>query len=289
MSNLAMATQSGWEAKLQLHFARNDTDETILASRLHSGPLVVQKPLYPEGRAVCHVILLHPPGGVAGGDSLTVNVTAGPASHALMTTPGAGKWYKSNNRLASQSLLFGVEQGGMLEWLPQETILFDGAEVHWQTRIDLAADACYMGWEIVCFGRSASGEKFRYGKLRQQTEIFQQGKRLWGEYAAIKGGDMLLSSPTGLADRSVYGTFLIAGSLINDEQLKAIRAIALEHDSNIKETEDISGITRIGSILAIRYLGNSSEMARQYFVAVWSILRPSVCGRDANIPRIWET
>ena len=279
-----MATQSGWEAILQLHFAKNDAGETILARRLHKGPLVVQKPLYPEGRPVCHVILLHPPGGVAGGDSLTVNITTEFASHALMTTPGAGKWYKSNNRLASQSLQFRVEKGSMLEWLPQETILFDGAEVHWQTHIELEADACYMGWEIVCFGRGASGEKFKHGNLRQETTIFQDGKRIWGEYAAIKGGDKLLSSPAGLADRSVYGTFLLAGSFISDELLKELRTIKLEN-----APQDISGITRIGSMLAIRYLGNSSEMARQYFSAAWSLLRPAVCKRNATIPRIWST
>lgn len=287
MSSPVVEIQNGWEADLQLHFAQSDTGETILAKRLHKGPLVVQKPLYPEGRAVCHAILLHPPGGVAGGDSLSVNVTAGQASHALMTTPGAGKWYKSNNRLASQSLQFGIEQGGLLEWLPQETILFDGAEVNWKTRIELEADACYLGWEIVCFGRSASGEKFKHGKLRQQTEIFQQGKRLWGEYAAIKGGDLLLASPTGLAGRSVYGTFLIAGTHINDEQLKAIRAIVPENDALVPA--DICGITRIDNLLAIRYLGNSSENARHYFVAVWSLLRPAVCKRNASIPRIWRT
>lgn len=282
--NMATSVNRGWEATLQLRFEQNQNNETVLAHRLHKGPLVVQKPLYPEGRAVCHVILLHPPGGVAGGDRLRVDVESDTCSHALMTTPGAGKWYKSNGAIASQSLQFNINKGSTFEWLPQETILFDGAEARWHTRIDLEEDACYMGWEIVCFGRSASGEKFSRGSLRQETEIFSQGKRIWGEYSAIKAGDKLLSSPAGLAGRTVSATFLVAGALISDELLKALRTIAPDNTN-----EAVSGMSRMGNLLAMRYLGNSSEAARQYFVSVWSLIRPAVCERDASIPRIWNT
>ena len=276
--------QEGWAASLRLRFAQDDTTDTILVERQHRGPLVVQKPLYPEGRAVCHVILLHPPGGVAGGDSLSVEVIAGKGSHALMTTPGAGKWYKGAGRSASQTLNFRVEQGAVLEWLPQESILFDGADVHWQTRIELDACACYMGWEIVCFGRTASGEKFGRGSLRQTTEVFSQGNRIWGEYAVVEGGDVFLSSHSGLANRTVSGTFLVAGYAVSDMLLSELRTVAPAHDP-----AGIAGITRVGNMVAIRYLGNSSEMAKKYFVAVWSVLRPAVTGRDASVPRIWNT
>lgn len=276
--------QEEWAASLRLRFAADEAKETILAERQHKGPLVVQKPLYPEGRAVCHVILLHPPGGVAGGDSLAVEVSAGTGSHALLTTPGAGKWYKGAGRSASQSLNFRVAADAVLEWLPQESILFDGAEAHWQTRIELEAGACYMGWEIVCFGRTASGEKFGSGSLRQKTEVFSQGKRIWGEYAVVEGGYDLLSSRSGLAGRTVAGTFLLAGYEMSDGLLHELRAVEPAHDPLA-----LSGITRVGGVVAIRYLGNSSEMAKKYFAAVWSVLRPAVTGRDALMPRIWNT
>lgn len=276
--------QEGWAASLKLRFAQVDSKDTILAERQHKGPLVVQKPLYPEGRAVCHVILLHPPGGVAGGDSLSVGVQACTGSHALMTTPGASKWYKGGGRSASQTLNFQVEKNAVLEWLPQETILFDGADVHWQTRIELDAGACYMGWEIVCFGRTASGEKFIQGGLRQKTEVFSQGKQIWGEYAVVEGGNAFLSSQSGLANRTVSGTFLLAGYVMKDALLSELRAIVPAHDP-----AGIAGITRVGSMVVIRYLGNSSEMAKKYFVAVWSVLRPAVTGREASVPRIWNT
>ena len=276
--------QEDWAASLRLRFAQDVAGDTLLAERQHKGPLVVQKPLYPEGRAVCHVILLHPPGGVAGGDSLAVEVGSGVSSHALLTTPGAGKWYKGAGRSASQTLNFRVAADAVLEWLPQESILFDGAEVHWQTRIELEAGACYMGWEIVCFGRTASGEKFGSGGLRQKTEVFSQGKRLWGEYAVVEGGDEFLASCAGLAGRTVAGTFLLAGYVMSDTLLSELRAIDQGADPSA-----MAGITRVGGIVAIRYLGNSSELAKKYFAAVWSLLRPAVTGRKASAPRIWNT
>lgn len=279
-----LAAQQGWEAALQLHFAQNEAGETVLVRRMHKGPLVVQKPLYPERRSVCHTIILHPPGGIAGGDRLSIGVIANAGSHALLTTPGAGKWYKSNGSAATQSLDFRVEKAAVLEWLPQETILFDGADAQWNTRIELESDACYMGWEIICLGRTASGEKFSQGHLRQKTEMFCQGKRIWGEYAALEGGDRLLFSQAGLAGRNVSGTFLVAGCAITDACLNAVRTIKVAGD-----TGDVSGVTRIGNVVAIRYLGTSSERARQYFVAVWSLLRPVVAGHQACIPRIWNT
>lgn len=276
--------QEGWAATLRLRFAQNFSTDTILAERQHKGPLAVQKPLYPEGRAVCHVILLHPPGGVAGGDSLSVEVTACAGSQALLTTPGAGKWYKGAGRSASQTLIFKVEAKAKLEWLPQESILFDGANVNWKTRIELEANACYMGWEIVCFGRTASGEKFSQGGLRQSTEVYSQGKQIWGEYAVVEGGDAFLTSCSGLANRTVSGTFLLAGYVMNDALLNELRAIVLSHDPAA-----IAGVTRVGSVVAIRYLGNSSEMAKKYFVTAWSVLRPALTGRAACVPRIWST
>ncbi len=279
-----MALHGGWEALLQLQFAQNEAGETVLVRRLHKGPLRVQKALYPEHRSVCHAIILHPPGGVAGGDCLTIEAIARTGSHALLTTPGAGKWYKSAGRSASQSLQFKVEKGSVLEWLPQETILFDGADGNWKTHIDLEEDARYMGWEIVCYGRTASGEKFSHGKLRQETEIYTQGKRIWGEYAFLKGGDRLLSSLSGLANRTVSGTFLIAGFLMSDALLSEVREIHVDSDYG-----GVSGITRIGNVVAIRYLGFSSERARQYFIAVWKVLRHAVSGHGPCPPRIWNT
>jgi|SRR5882724_3441044 len=134
---------ASWKASLSLAFARQG-ERSVLVGRAHDGPLVVQKPLYPEGADVCHAIIVHPPGGIAGGDELALDVDCAPQSHAVLTTPGAGKWYRSSGAWARQSLDFKV--AGTLEWLPRETIVFDGAIAELDTRVELAEGARFIGW-----------------------------------------------------------------------------------------------------------------------------------------------
>lgn len=281
--NLAELPVQGWEAELRLAYRRRG-EQTILAERAHRGPLVVQKSLYPEGTGVCHSLLLHPPGGVAGGDRLQLDIRAEAGSHALVTTPGAGKWYKGNGRSAAQALRFRVENDGLLEWLPQEAILFDGADARWRTEIHLAENAAYLGWDILCLGRTASGERFTTGRLRQTTEINREGKRLWGEYATLRGGDPLLDSLAGLSGCPVSGTFLAVGPKVDDGLLARLREIGAD-----PEKGDRSAVTRLPDLVAARYLGHSAERARSYFTALWKRLRPAFAGREACVPRIWNT
>jgi len=131
---LAEPVAQSWKARLRLGFERRD-GRTVLAAREHDGPLVVQKALYPEGDAVCHAIVVHPPAGIAGGDELELNARSTEGAHALLTTPGAGKWYRSAGPWASQTLRFEV--AGALEWLPQESIVFDGALAQLETEVRL--------------------------------------------------------------------------------------------------------------------------------------------------------
>lgn len=270
-----------WEARLALEYARR-AERTVLARRSHSGPLRVQRDLYPEGEGICHTIVVHPPGGIAGGDTLSINVRLGPASAALLTTPGAGKWYRTQGSSARQSLEFSVGSGASLEWLPQETILFDGASALMLTRVNLEPDAVYTGWEILCFGRAASGQKFTTGLLMQQTEILAGGKYLWSERARIEGDDPLFGSPVGLAGRSVCATMLAAGSDISNEILAECRECPAGEGA-------MAGITRLPRVVIARWLGDSGEDARRYFVALWRVLRPVMKRSIAVEPRIWST
>jgi len=149
-------TVSTWHAELRLAFARAG-ERTVLRENRHLGPLRVQKALYPEGDAVCQAIVLHPPSGIAGGDHLTIEVDVAAGAHAQLTTPGAGKWYRSSGSEASQRIDLTVGAGATLEWLPQETIVFDGARARMETRVTLAADSRFIGWDILCLGRAAAG------------------------------------------------------------------------------------------------------------------------------------
>lgn len=273
---------ASWQAKLNLAFERRN-DETILARREFFGPLRVQKPLYPEGREVCQVIVLHPPAGIAGGDQLALSATMGVAGHALLTTPGAGKWYRSAGPWATQKLDFRVESDAVLEWLPQETIVFDGALGRMETRVDLAPGALYLGWEILCLGRRAGGETFTTGELALATDIRRDGQLLWRERGRLAGGSPLLDSPVGLNGFSVAATLLAAGREIPAPLVTACREIAAE------EENAQTGLSALPHLLVARYLGHSSEAARHWFTALWQQIRPTLAGRDAQPPRIWNT
>jgi len=160
---------------------------------------VVQKPLYPEGGEVCHTIIVHPPAGIAGGDELEITARLERNAHALPTTPGGSKRYRSAGPWARQQIAFHVGAGACLEWLPQETIVFDGALAALRTEVELEADACFIGWEITCWGRTGSGENFALGECRMRTLIQRDRKALWLERAKLDGGGAALFSPAVLA------------------------------------------------------------------------------------------
>ncbi len=143
---------SGWHASLNLGFAASG-DKTLLVKRQHVGPLTVQRPFYPEG-GVCHVYILHPPGGIVGGDHLSIQVNAETGSDALVTTPATGKFYRSGGEQATQVVLIKVAENAALEWLPQETIIYEGAQLASLVKVDLAAGAKFIGWEILSLGRT---------------------------------------------------------------------------------------------------------------------------------------
>ena len=270
-----------WDARLTLGYERTG-GRTVLTRREHLGPLRVQRNLYPEGEGTCHTIVVHPPGGIASGDRLAIAVKLGASSAALLTTPGAGKWYRSSGPAASQSLAFEVKAGASLEWLPQESIVFNQAMANMTTEVRLEGDAVYLGWEIVCFGRTASGERFAKGELRTRTEVSRDGRRLWLEQGRLVGDDPLFASPVGLAGHTVCGTLIAAGRDLSADVVAACRAVPV-----IKGAK--AGMTRLPGMCIARWLGDSSEDARHWFAALWALMRPGLHGGPAEAPRIWAT
>ncbi len=264
-----------WKADLSLRFSY-EIHRTVLAEKRFSGPLVVQKPLYPEGDAVCHAIVVHPPAGIVGGDQLSLRISGGPKSAVLLTTPGASKWYRSAGRaIASQSFRFDVE--GSLEWLPQETIVFDGAQADVACNVNLGADATYIGWEILCLGRTGSGERFNNGRIELRNKICRDGQPVWRERGTIDANGRLMHAPAGLGGKSVCATLIAAAPRIDRSVLAACREIAGV------------AVTLLPGLLIARHLGDSSESAKQRFIELWRILRPAIHGRIAHEPRIWST
>lgn len=273
--HLSPPDPAAWQASLRLRF-EDDAGTTRLAERSHSGPLRVQKPLYPEGPRICHAIMIHPPGGIVGGDRLDIDAGAGPSAHAFLTSPGAAKWYRANGKLSVQDVRIDAAERAAVEWMPQEAIFFNGAHVRMEHSVSLAADASYIGSEILCFGRSASGERFDTGSVAQRTQIRRGGKLLWWEQGRLMGGAM--DSVLGLGGATVCATLIGIGKPAPDALLAAVRAI-----------DPALAVTRIKSVLVARYLCGDSETARGVVTRVWQALRPHLLGHAAPVPRIWNT
>ena len=273
--------ESGWRAALYLGFERRGS-RSVCHERRHFGPLRVQRPFYPEGDEVCHVYVLHPPGGVVGGDELEIAVAVNGAAAALITTPAAGKFYRSDGRLARQRQNLRVAAAASLEWLPQETIVFDGANAVMTTRVDLEGDARFMGWEILCLGRPASGESFTHGTVSQAWEIRRDGMPLLIERAIYDKDGAALDAAWGLAGQPVCGSLVCVGDYAESiDEISAVTAAL--------NLEGLFSVTQLADVLICRYLGPHSDEAQRCFAHSWEILRPLSLKRAACAPRIWAT
>ena len=283
-SNLDPTPGSIWRARLTLAFSRRQGCSVLHENR-HHGPLRVQKALYLEGEAVCQAIVLHPPSGIAGGDHLSIHIAVDRDAHAQITTPGAGKWYRSGGAEAAQSVTLDVGPGATLEWLPQEAIIFDGAMANMESRISLAPDSRFIGWDILCLGRAAAGERFAHGHFSLFCRVDRENRPVWLERGRVHGSDDMLASPAGWAGATVCGTLLCSFPELPQQAaalLETLRAIAPTDGA-------AHALTAPPGILIARYLGNNSEAARLWFAELWKILRPACCGRPAVLPRIWNT
>ncbi len=277
MTNPAFArkTEAGWQAKLQLGFAASP-NKTLLVRRQHLGPLTVQRPFYPEGD-VCHVYILHPPGGIVGGDELEIDINADMGSHALITTPAAGKFYRSAGKLASQTVNVTVAAAATVEWLPQETIIYDGAHLKSSARIDLAAGARFIGWEILSLGRPACTEQFTDGLAELNWQIYDQQQPLLLERLRLDA--QAFAACWGMQGLSACGTLFATPA--TTQSLEAVQTLIGDSTGR--------GVTRIDNLLICRALDERSDQLRHFFEQVWAIVRPDTAQRPICAPRIWST
>ena len=269
-----------WRAELRLAYQRRGA-RTVLAERAHRGPLVVQRPLYPEGETVCHTILVHPPAGIAGGDRLRLTLELGASAHVLLTTPGAGKWYRSAGARGELVQRIRVAEGGVCEFLPQESIVYDGALGTLATEVELSGSAVFIGAEMICLGRTGAGERFTRGGLALRTRISRDGRPLWLERGVLEGGSALLEAAVGLDGAPVSATLLVAAPACDAGLLEAWRAI-----------EPVAGrgaVTLLPGLLVARWLGPACEPGRTWLARLWGAARPAVAGRAMQVPRIWNT
>jgi urease accessory protein len=273
---------SGWTAELDLGFRWQD-GRTVLSTRRHSGPLMVQRPFYPEGD-VCHVYVLHPPGGIVGGDVLTCRIDVDARAHALVTTPAATKFYRSDGPVAHQRQSIRLVRG-TCEWLPQEGIYFANARARVATRIDLDPESRFIGWDMACFGRPANGQALQQGEVYQAFELWREDQPLFVDRLHVQGGNVdVMQGAWGLHGNAVVATLLAYPA--RPEDLEEARAVLAQWDAD--------GATRtsaslVDGVLVVRSLASRTDWVKDIFVALWQALRPRVLGRSAAVPRIWAT
>jgi len=273
-----LASHGAWRARLELGFEARG-GRTVLAHKRQLGPLTVQRPFHPEG-SPCHAYLLHPPGGIVGGDRLEIEARIAPEAHALLTQPGATKGYRSAGATAVQQQCLTVADRGVLEWLPQELILFPGARLRSSTKVVLEGGARFIGWELLSLGRPVIGERFLPGRADLQLTIERDGRPLLIECLGIDDGRGL-DGPSGLRGLPVSGTLVAAGA--DAGELAAARQVLAER------AEFAVGATLLGDLLAVRALAHGIEPVMHCFRALWQALRPRLLGIDASLPRIWAT
>jgi urease accessory protein len=275
----------GWQGQLTLNY-RREGERCVVHDR-HSGPLRVLQSLYPEAPNVCHNVLVHPPGGIVGGDVLRIDVDLTANSHALITTPGATRFYRSLGEEATQTLVAKVGEGARLEWLPLETICHRNTLAENRMRFELAPGAEMIGWDVLALGLPASGEAFDAGRYTQQIEL----PGVWLERGTVDGSDTrLLQSPLGFAGNSVLATMWFAagtglGSARRDALIDAAREVAAAHPLAPR-----AGCSSPhAEAVVLRVLAQRVEPAMGLLAAVWARWREIAWNLPACTPRVWRT
>ncbi len=274
-----------WHAHLQLDY-RLEAARTV-ARHEHNGPLRILQSLYPEGDAVCHNVLVHPPGGLVGGDTLDLRVTAGQTAHGLITTPGATRFYRSSGEAALQRTEITLSDQARLEWLPLEAIAYNDCRAENRLSITLDAGAEFMGWDVTAFGLPNANLPFARGSFLQHIEV----PGVWLERGLIRADDeRLMNGPLGLAgQRCLASLFFVAGSAVAKERrqgaLDAARDVIAAH-----ALRPLAGVTSpCPQVVVVRVLAPLVEPAMDLLRQIRSVWRPHLWRLPANNPRIWTT
>lgn len=272
-----------WHARLDLDYTARDG--RTVAHHLHTGPLRILQSLYPEGPTICHNVLVHPPGGLVGGDTLELHVTAAAGSHGVITTPGATRFYRSEGAAALQDTHLHLESGSRLEWLPQEALCYSGCRAENRFRLEVSPDAELISWDLTALGLPHAGQPFVHGSLRQHLEV----PGAWLERATIDAQDTrLLDGPVGMAgNRCVATLFLVSGTALTrqrrEQALDSARAALARHPL----AATAGATSPHPRVVVVRALAPVVEPAMQLLRAVREAWRAELWSIAASNPRIW--
>ena len=276
----------GWHGRLALHYRLDGQGGTTAHDR-HEGPLRVLQRLYPEGPRVCHHVLVHPPGGIVGGDVLEIHAQLDAGTHALITTPGATRFYRSAGPEALQAATLAVAAEARLEWLPLETIAYSGCRAHNRLRFELAPGAQMIGWDVLALGLPAADQAFDEGSFLQELVL----PGTWLERGCIAASDRrLLDSPLGLAGHRVLGTaWFAAGAPLAPALREALLDSARAHGAAGPLAATTGCTAPQPPLVVLRVLGPRVEPVMQLLMAVRAGWRRAAWQLDEHAPRVWRT
>ncbi|MDM0088641.1 MULTISPECIES: urease accessory protein UreD [unclassified Variovorax] len=272
-----------WHARLALDYSAEN--QRSVARFRHDGPLRILQSLYPEGDAVCHNVLVHPPGGLVGGDTLDIAITGAPGSHGLVTTPGATRFYRSEGEAAVQRTQIRLEADARLEWLPLEALCYSGCRAENRLRMALAPGAELLGWDVSALGLPGADLPFERGSLLQHIEV----PGVWLERGRIEATDQrLLQSPIGLAGhRCIASLFFVAGTPIPRARREALLEIARTLADAHPLAASAGATGPHAEVVVLRVLAPVVEPAMQLLRQVWQAWRAALWQMPASAPRIW--
>lgn len=271
-----------WHGKVALGY-RQQGSKTQMHHCFTQAPFRIQRPFYPEGDRVCHTVLLHTAGGIVGGDRLSLSLDLQPQSHVFLTTAAANKIYRTNGQTAQQDGTIQQATNSILEYFPQEAIVFAAADYRQSLRVDLAAGAVWCGWEILRFGRTARGEQFTAGNWRSATEIWQGDELLWGDRQWLAGHPDLVTAWNGLNNQPIVGSLALAGLEITEAQIADYR------ETLAQLNHGLGGITQLSKGLICRYRGHSSTEVKRWFISLWQRWRSLYTDQPPVLPRVWQS
>jgi urease accessory protein len=280
----------GWRGHLSLHY-RLEGARTVALDR-HEGPLRVLQRLYPEGDAVCHHVLVHPPGGIVGGDELEIDARLEPGTHALVTTPGATRFYRSSGAPATQRARLHVAAGARLEWLPLETIAYSACVAENRVRLALEPGAEAMGWDVLALGLPASGEGFDRGVFVQHLELEgHHGQAAWLERGRVQAADRrLMDSPLGWDGLRVLGAaWMTAGSPWPAARRDALLEGARQACATSGLAARAGATAPHDQVVVLRVLGERVEPVMALLTQVRAAWRAAAWDMADERPRVWRT
>ena len=276
-----------WNARLDLHYSRENITSQVKFE--HVGPLRILRSLYPEGPGICHNVLIHPPSGLVAGDSLDINIDARDNAHALITTPGATRFYKSTSDWATQTVDVQLRDSSKLEWLPLETLAYNGCRARNTCKFDLKDQSELIAWDITALGMPSANLPFQTGLIEQHFEL----KDHWLDKGRIRAEDLnLLNSPLGLNAKKCLSTLVFASATQkNQEQINQLlelaRGVLLSEQEGMQTVQ--AGVTSPNpNIVVVRMLSDLVEPSMQLMRGIWLSWRSNVWGLESVMPRIWS-